>query len=113
MDLSSNSLLDIQFFGSVVPLRNIDHPGLVVHHADLVLSLIGDVIHLLLDVINQLGDVDNLGAIIQLFVVSPACFSIFTGVSGNSRSRPFPRMKASDSRYSTIFSSLIHQTEQS
>ena len=77
LDLSSNSLLDIQFFGSVVPLRNVDHPGLVVHHPDLVLSLIGDVIHLLLDVINHIGDIDNLGAIIQLFVVSPACFSIY------------------------------------
>ena len=77
LDLSSNSLLDIQFFGSVVPLRNVDHPGLVVHHPELVLALIGDVTHLLLDVINHIGDVDNLGAIVQLFVVSPACFSIF------------------------------------
>ena len=76
LDLSSNSLLDIQFFGSVVPLRNIDHPGLVVHHPDLVLSLIGDVIHLLLDVIDHIGDVDNLGAINQLCIVSPTCISI-------------------------------------
>ena len=50
LDLSSNSLLDIQFFCSVVPLRDVDLPGLVVHHPELVLSLIGDVAHLLLDV---------------------------------------------------------------
>ena len=56
IDMSSNSLVGIHFLGSVVRFRDVDHPGLVVHHPDLVLSLIGDVTHLLLDVIDHIGN---------------------------------------------------------